>query len=56
MIDGRYVGSTMLIVWYEDGSVDFFEIRVTPPPYPQWRTEVEVIHGLDSKSYGRYVW
>jgi len=47
VIDGRYPLSTMLIVWYEDNSVDFFEIRVTlPRAYRDF--QVEVIRGTES--------
>ena len=47
IIDGRYIGSTMCIIWYEDNSVDFLELRVTGPrPYPRY--EVEVIKGIHS--------
>jgi hypothetical protein len=47
VIDARYPGSTMCIIWYEDNAVDFFEIRVTlPRPLPQYK--VEVIKGVES--------
>lgn len=47
VIDGRHPGSTMCIIWYEDNSVDFFEVRVTGTR-PYLRYEVEVIKGINS--------
>lgn len=58
VIDGRYPGSTMCLVWYEDGSMDYLEIRVTLPK-PNYVYDVEVIKGLDSDlwhSRGRIIW
>ncbi len=48
VIDGRKMGSTMCIVWYEDGTKDFLEIRVVQPDWPS--LEVDVIRGLNSSA------
>ncbi len=48
VIDGLKMGSTMCIVWYEDGTKDFLEIRVVQPDWPS--LEVEVIRGLNSSA------
>lgn len=47
VVDARHPGSTMFIVWYEDNSVDFFEVRVTAAKvYTEY--QVEVIKGVIS--------
>lgn len=58
VIDAKRYGSTMLIVWYEDNSVDFFEIRVTRPR-PVFKTRMEIIRGVESSpddSFGSWEW
>lgn len=58
VIDGRHPGSTMCIIWYEDGTLDFLEIRVTNPK-PGFAWDVEVIKGTKSSvrdSLFRVIW
>ena len=55
IIDARYFGSTTMIIWYEDNSVDFFEIRVSPPR-PRLTSKMTIIKGTKIFNIPKLEW